>query len=397
MGRARQFEVENGGTSGGGSMAAHVFRRYPYAIVVLDAEGRMVEGNERVRRVLPAQMAPGREHEPGFGCELIGCRRPRGPLEEVCLHELALDNDGPVPEVRVDLQVASGAAAAWVTVAALGTDPQRIVMELRPGRARDRRRRSETPLRAGPDLQVRALGRTRVIGPDGPINGSWLDNRAGQIFKLLVAKRRQPVYADEIVEALWPDAKGSDTRGLRYFIHVLRGSLEPGRAARSPSSYVLAAAGSSYMLDLSRVWIDATAFEEHVEAGLAARKRGERDLAADRIRRGLDLYAGDFLADEPYAEWAVGERDRLRRIASEGLRALGELGLQDGDLKSATGAFLQLAELDPFDLDVHRQLLSLLLDQGRRSDAVRHHDVLRRRMLTTFGEPLDFTLMELGS
>ena len=37
------------------------------------------------------------------------------------------------------------------------------------------------------------------------------------------------------------------------------------------------------------------------------------------------MYRGDFLADEPYAEWALHERDRLRDLAAGALRTLAEI------------------------------------------------------------------------
>jgi DNA-binding SARP family transcriptional activator len=51
--------------------------------------------------------------------------------------------------------------------------------------------------------------------------------------------------------------------------------------------------------------------------------------------------------------------------------------------------------MEPYDLDVHRRLLTLCLQRGRRTDAVRRYASLRRRMLSVFGEDLDFTLADL--
>ncbi len=377
------------------TLPATLFRRFPNAVVVLDSVGRMVACNERARGMFRAHLAPGRGERPRFGCELIGCRREGGPLQGMCLHELALEHDGPLPEIRLDLATAGGIGGTWVTVAALGTRPERIVMELRPSRDRDDRPQTPVPRLGRPSLCIHALGRTCVTGLNGEITGRWLDNRPGQILKFLVAHRHRTVHSDEIVETLWPDAQGLDTRSLRYSLHALRKQLDPERDPWS-SSPVLSGQGG-YALDPERVWIDATAFENHVRAGLAAYKRDELDVAADRIERGLALYAGHFLADEPYAEWAVEERDRLRRMAGDGLRALGELRADAADLQGAASCYLQLTELDLFDVDVHRRLLVLLLRQGRRSEAMRRYDALRRRMLTTFGEPLEFTLMDLDA
>jgi DNA-binding SARP family transcriptional activator len=110
------------------------------------------------------------------------------------------------------------------------------------------------------------------------------------------------------------------------------------------------------------------------------------------LERGMDRYRGDFVADEPYAEWAIVERDRLRRVAAQALRALSGLYLGAGDIDAAVAKLERLTELEPYDVDVHRDLLALVVRLGRRTEAVRRYEALRRRMIATFGEDLDFTL-----
>lgn len=374
-------------------MALDVVDRHPFGILVEDVGGRLLSHNRAARRMLGDRWALVRDAR--VGCEILGCRRPDGPLADVCVHEEARESDGPPPELRINLPDGAGAEAAWVTVAALGPDRALVVTELRPGHRDDRRRHKEPDWRSGPHLDVFVLGRTHVMSPEGPLDGRWLDNRAGQVFKFLVAERHRTVHSDEIVERLWPDADRPDSRGLRYFVHVLREQLEPDGAPAPPSSFVLATRGG-YRLDLERVWIDATAFEELVTAGLGACERGDDAAGLDQVKRGLELYRGDFLADERYADWAQGERDRLHQIASDGLRVLAGNDERSGDLEAAAASLTRLADLDPYDVDVHRGLLILHLRCGRRSAALRCYQALHRRMLATFGEELDFSLADLA-
>jgi DNA-binding SARP family transcriptional activator len=109
----------------------------------------------------------------------------------------------------------------------------------------------------------------------------------------------------------------------------------------------------------------------------------------------MALYRGDFLAEEPYADWAQAERDRLRALAAEALRVLTPLHEHHGNLPAASATLERLIELEPFDVDVHRDLIELALRRGRRTEAVRRYSALRQRMLTTFGEDVSFTLADL--
>jgi DNA-binding SARP family transcriptional activator len=375
-----------------GALALAVLDRHPYGILVEDRRGTLLAHNQAAGRMLGEAITL--ETGRAVGCAVLGCGRPGGPFEDGCVHERARSHVGPLPELRIDLPHGAGVEAAWVTIAALEPDRELVVTELRPGRRSDRRRRSEPHWMDGPRLRIFALGRTRVTSAESPLDGRWLANRAGQILKFMVAERHRVAYADEIVERLWPNAGASDTRGLRYFIHVLREHLEPEGAPEPPSSFVLATRGG-YVLDERRVWIDADAFEELVQAGMTARDRSDPRTALEHIHHAMELYRGDFLADEPYAEWAVLERERLRQVASEALRVAARLSLDMDDLSAAATSLKRLADLEPYDVHVHRELLEVLLLDGRRSEALRRFEALRRRMLAMFDEPLDFSLAEL--
>jgi DNA-binding SARP family transcriptional activator len=148
-----------------------------------------------------------------------------------------------------------------------------------------------------------------------------------------------------------------------------------------------------YKLNTSEVWVDADEFEAQVSSGLAAFGRGERASAREHFETALSLYRGDFLEDEPYAEWALTERERLHALAEKPLRGLGELHSDDPD--AAAGYLERLAQMEPLDGTVERELLTLWLRQGRLSRATRHYQAFRQRLLREFGEHPTFTLSEL--
>ncbi|HWH96636.1 MAG TPA: BTAD domain-containing putative transcriptional regulator [Baekduia sp.] len=372
-------------------IAVDLFARHPAAIIVQDADGRVVAANAAATRLLgdAVTLAAGAP----IGCSILGCRAPGTRLADVCVHELARRSDGPLPPLRVDLL--AGARYDVVSAIVMALTDGLVVTELRRDVGHLARERLGSPRwSAEPQLRLFVLGRTCVMNGDEVLEGRWINNRAGHILKLLVAERhRRSVFTDEIISVLWPPDASPDTRGVRYFIHELRDQLEPGGSVDPPSAFIRATRGG-YALDTERVWIDADAFERLVTDGCRAAERDE-DAARDLIRQGVALYRGDFLADEPYAEWALHERDRLRDLAAAGLRTLAAIETRAGALAAATGTLVRLAELEPFDADVHRELFGLLLRRGRRSEALRRYETLRRRMLSTFDEPLDFSLSQL--
>ena len=371
------------------SLAGEILRLFPHGILLLDRIGAVVTAISAARGLLGGEA--GGDLRGRTCCELLGCGRA-GPLAESCLTQLALERAGRLPEMRLDLP--SGSGALWVSAARLG-DQARVVLEVRPGDPRDRRRRTEPQWTGPPALRIVTLGRTRVESREGPIGGAWLEQRPGQVLRLLVCERRRVVPAEAIATAIWPDAGPRAVKSLRQAVHELRDRLEPGRSARMPSSFVILDQGG-YALDPRRVRIDADDFERHVEAGLRAFSARDSSTAAKELRRGLDLYEGDLFAEDPYAEWAAAERDRLRELAARALRILGELALRQGSPGVAALHLSRLADIEPYDLPVHRRLMEALLRDGRRSEAHRRYTALRSRMLRDFGEDLDFDVSELA-
>jgi len=374
------------------SIEREIFERFPYGLLVLDGDGRVVRSNEQAARLISAA---------GLGedadltcCSLLGCRTPNTVLDAACVTDLALNGEAPMPEVRVDVRSPTGLSAVWVTAAAIGESGSRVVLQLRPGVAGDRRRRTSSHWMTGAQLRIRTLGRTEVELAEGPIGGAWLGQRTGQLLKYLVAERQRAVTVDEIGESIWPGSEYAVGASVRYYVHALRRKLEPQRGRREPSAFITARAGA-YRLDLDNVQIDADEFEAHVTAGLAAAESDPQAAAAE-FEQGLAIYRGDFLADLPYAEWAMSERHRLHELACMGLRNLADIRLELRLVDSAARALERLAALQPFDEDVHRRLMELDIMRGRRSDAVRRYDALRCRLRRTFGHDPDFTLASLS-
>ena len=119
--------------------------------------------------------------------------------------------------------------------------------------------------------------------------------------------------------------------------------------------------------------------------------------AADCLEQAMDLYKGNFISEEPFAEWAFTEREMIEEdLACKALDRLVEHYLQRGDLPAATAQLERTTELRPLDDEVQRQLIGLYLEQGRHSDASRRFVTFRQRMLDEFGQEPGFSLADLA-
>jgi DNA-binding SARP family transcriptional activator len=325
---------------------------------------------------------------------MFACQRSDGPCHLGCLAQRAAQGGKTLPEIRIDTLAGSPVSAVWVTATPLGVGTG-VLLHLRPGDARDRRRRSDPHWIRGPELTIKVLGRIRVDSREGPLGGNWLQQRPGQILKYLICERDRVVQADEIAEALWPSSGRQGLSSVRHFIHGLRDKLEPGRSRRGGTPFIVTVRGG-YAVNRRHVRIDADLFTEAVRDGLGALEREEDDRAGQMLELAMSLYRGDLLEDEPYAEWAMPERDRLRMMANDSLRALARIALGRGDQAEAIKHLDRLADLEPYDADVQRELLRVLLSAGRRSQAMRHYSTFKARLRKEFSAEPGFSLSELS-
>src|SRR4051794_5669859 len=180
----------------GGALTEQLFEAFPYAIVIVDRDGQIVSVNPAAEEILG-------EH-PSRSCDVLGCRR-EGPLEGFCLTEMALEKGRPLPEIRLDLPTGGPVQAAWVTAAPLNADGD-VMLELRPGDPRDRRRRTEPHWTTGAQLRIYTFGGTRVESSEGPIGGRWLEQRPRPPLKDLLAQRHPVLRPEENARTNRPGA-----------------------------------------------------------------------------------------------------------------------------------------------------------------------------------------------
>src|SRR4051812_8803758 len=102
----RGAQMQQGRT--GGSMGAprltppddiadEVFDQFPYGIVVVAGDRRVIAANEAARALL-GDAKLGRAEQ--ICCDVLGCHSD--PIADACMTELAVASDEPLPELRVD-------------------------------------------------------------------------------------------------------------------------------------------------------------------------------------------------------------------------------------------------------------------------------------------------------
>jgi ATP/maltotriose-dependent transcriptional regulator MalT/DNA-binding SARP family transcriptional activator len=273
---------------------------------------------------------------------------------------------------------AAGSPAAAARLAELAKDPDPQVAQVAATAAEAARRRP-------PALALQILGPFTVRRGAWTVDDAAWDRKVAQrVVRLLLVNHPRPVPEDVLLEALWPERPAaSGRRSLHVAVSSARAALD---AAGSDASLIQAASGG-YRLALSeRDVVDADVF---VQAAARALSTGGRR----QLERAAELWTGDPLPEERYADWATEYRERLTDRYAEVLAALADACETGGDRSAALAAARRLVELDPLDESAHRRVMTAYARAGRRAHALRQFLECRKRLVEELGlEPSEATV-----
>jgi ATP/maltotriose-dependent transcriptional regulator MalT/DNA-binding SARP family transcriptional activator len=239
-------------------------------------------------------------------------------------------------------------------------------------------------------VAIESLGGFRVRRDGRPVRQEeWRSRKARDLLKILLARRGHPTPRELVMEALWPQ---EDPRKLRNRLSValstLRAVLDPDRRF-GPDHFVRA--DRDYLaLDLNNVVVDVEILMHEAAAGLKRLGGESRGDAAERLEHAESLYAGDFLEEDPYEDWAIPLREEARSAYLDCAHRLASDAVAAGDHAAATGYLLRVLERDPYDEHAHLELVRALNAARRHGDARRAYRAYVGRMAEVGVEPSAF-------
>ena len=188
-------------------------------------------------------------------------------------------------------------------------------------------------------LELRLLGGFEVVVDDTPVPPVAWSGRARDLVKLLALTPGHRLPRERAVECLWPqlDAEAG-LANLHKAAHHAR------RALGDPAALVL----------------------REGQVMLAPDARVDTDVARFESTGDLELYGGELLPEDRYADWARERRAEVRRRYLDGLRS--------------AARWEELAAADPTDEHAQRAVMRARLTAGDRPGAMRAFERLREAL-----------------
>lgn len=217
-------------------------------------------------------------------------------------------------------------------------------------------------------LRIHSLGRFEVWqGPRRIEDRAWGKRRAGLLFRMLLISPRRTRTQEQIVEALWQNKSMAAAQPLLHqATSALRRALEPDLPRQFPSRY-LEVDGECVTLHLPPdSWVEHEVFAELVRQG--------------EFEKALELYGGRLFPQDPYADWAVWERERLAQRYLQALLGAAKNALNEDRPDDALMLARKALKLEPWQEQATRLGMEAYLALGDRAGALRLYQALAVRL-----------------
>jgi DNA-binding SARP family transcriptional activator len=221
-------------------------------------------------------------------------------------------------------------------------------------------------------LEVFALGPGYVL-----LNGEQIDTWEGHLPRLLFffALDRPVVTRSEICQAFWPDL--DNDQAVNVF-HVTKRRLH-----KALDFDVLVHDDGYYRVNPQvSVHYDIMAF-----VGALVKGRSPETPEKSAVwQEAIDLYRGPFLQGHS-DQWIVERRADYQQGYLEALSEMARIRLEEGRQEHALGLLLRaVSENDRYE-PIHRQIMQLYANLGRRSEAAAHYQKLVEQLKSEGKEP----------
>lgn len=209
--------------------------------------------------------------------------------------------------------------------------------------------------------------------------------RIGQALLAYLLLQRQRSHSRELLASLfWGDYCQDRARCcLNTTLWRLRRDLEPAGIARG--TYIMTnTAGEVGFNPESDYWLDVEAFEDRAGQVLARSTQAMTAADVQLLREALQLYTGELL-EGFYDDWAIRERERLRRLYLNSLAQLLHYYEQHGAYEEGLACGQQILDADPLREEIHREMMCLYCLSGQRPLAVQQYERCCQVLATELG------------
>ena len=222
-------------------------------------------------------------------------------------------------------------------------------------------------------LEARLLGSFELaIG--GREVRQWRGRRGLDVLKYVLATPTRSTRRDVLIEQFWP---GVDPDRARNRLQVAVSSVRKAVWAVADGNILEHADGTYRVPPDVDLTVDVDRFETLVAEGRRHDLDGRIEHCLAAYTQAAALYRGNFLADDPYADWALVARESLRMMQLDVLDRLAQLYWATGSLGECVNVAQRILGYDPCREDAHRLLMRIAAQHGHPNEVCRQYELCR--------------------
>jgi len=222
----------------------------------------------------------------------------------------------------------------------------------------------ETPT----SISVQMLGSFNLTIQDTVLN--LPSSRSLSLLKYLLLNHRQNTPREMLLDIFWPDI--SMERG-RNNLNVALNGIRTSLRTVTDKPVILYKDNAYGMAQDLQFWVDMEEFERLLQSGRRLEAQNRLPSAISEYEAAVSLYQGDFLEENPYENWTVLPRERLRLAYLATLDRLSHIYFsQERYTMCITFSQLILAR-DRCREDAHSMLMRCYSRQGQDHLALRQY------------------------
>lgn len=237
-------------------------------------------------------------------------------------------------------------------------------------------------------LSIQTLGGFRVLRHGVPVPvTAWQSKKARDLVKIRITRRGWPVTRETLISLLWPK-EPADRVGNRLSVALSTARTVLG-SQRGATEHGLVTDGDTVHLDLGVANVDVMSFLANAQRGLHSWRHDQPDALA-LLGAAETAYAGDFLEEDPYEDWATELREEARLTYVQVATVLAGHTTRIGEHVTASRYCLRILERDHYNEPAHLALVRALAAAGSHGEARRRYRTYAARMAEIDVEPRPF-------
>ncbi|WP_067794015.1 AfsR/SARP family transcriptional regulator [Actinomadura formosensis] len=206
-----------------------------------------------------------------------------------------------------------------------------------------------------------------------------------QVLALLLSRPGQIVELESIIKDLWDERPPrSAVTTTQTYIYQLRRTFAQ-ELGEEPAERLIGTVAPGYVLRVDEDALDSQVFARQVAQGRALHAAGESPRAAQLVRRALGLWRGPVLSNVDSGPVLRGYTVHLEERRIGALELLVQLDMELGRGREIIPDLRGLVAAHPFNEWFHVRLITALGRAGRRGEALRAYENLRRLLSDELG------------